>query len=74
MYTSRYTLFFVRLLLQLNDKVSMEALAKRVRRRAADFYQHTKVWTEVSRAYMKVRIVLRFAARDPVYAAQVAPC
>ena len=72
MYTSRYTLFFVRLLLQLNDKTSMEALAKRVRKRAADFYQHTKVWTEVGRAYMKVRIFPRLAASNAVYAAQVA--
>lgn len=55
-YTSRYTMFFTRLLLQLNDKASIESLARRVRKKPTEFYEHTKVWGEVFEAYIKVSL------------------
>lgn len=53
-YTSRYASFFTRLLLQLNDRASMELLAKRVRKRTSDFYDHTRIWTGMCAAYITV--------------------
>ncbi|KAF2748040.1 transcriptional corepressor of histone-like protein genes [Sporormia fimetaria CBS 119925] len=53
-YTSRYTRFFNGLLDQTGDKVSMELLARRVRRRANDFFEHTKLWQEVCMQYLRL--------------------
>ncbi len=53
-YTGKYVRFFTRLLYQLNDKSSLEALARRIRKRAIDFVSHGSVWEEVCRAYLKV--------------------
>ena len=59
-YTNRYTRFFIRLLAQLQDRASLEALAKRIRRRPTDFLHHTKVWEELCKAYLSL---LRFQGR-----------
>lgn len=53
-YTSRYVKFFVRLLFQLDDKTSLEALAKRVRKRSADFLAHPEIWQEVCMTYLEL--------------------
>ena len=53
-YTSRYVSFFVRLLSQLNDHASLETLARRIRKRPGDFFNHTGIWEEVCMAYLKV--------------------
>ena len=53
-YTGRYVSFFTRLLCQLNDRPSLEALAKKNRKRSADFFNHTRIWEEVCVAYLKV--------------------
>ncbi|KAI9883209.1 MAG: Signal peptidase complex catalytic subunit [Watsoniomyces obsoletus] len=53
-YTSRYTIFFAGLLLQLDDKASLEALLKRVRKKSSEFYEHPKVWAELSEAYIQL--------------------
>lgn len=53
-YTSRYVSFFVRILSQLNDRASLEILAKRIRKRPGDFFNHTAIWEEVCMAYLKV--------------------
>lgn len=55
-YTGRYVSFLVRLLYQLNDRTSLEALAKKYRKRSADFFNHTRIWEEVCKAYFKVMI------------------
>ena len=54
-YTGRYVRFFVRLLYQLNDKSSLEALARRIRKKAGDFVGHLGIWQEICQAYLKVR-------------------
>ncbi|KAI9879370.1 MAG: Histone transcription regulator 3 [Pleopsidium flavum] len=53
-YTGRYVSFLVHLLLQLNDRASLEALTKRVRRRSGDFVGYAKVWQEVCLAHLKL--------------------
>lgn len=53
-YTGRYVSFFVRLLYQLNDRPSLEALAKKYRKRSVDFFNHTRIWEEVCMAYLKL--------------------
>ncbi|KAF2799950.1 hypothetical protein K505DRAFT_264729 [Melanomma pulvis-pyrius CBS 109.77] len=52
-YTSRYTKFFVHLLDQTGDKVNLEALARRVRRKQTDFFEHSKLWQELCLRYLK---------------------
>ncbi|KAF2729041.1 hypothetical protein EJ04DRAFT_476343 [Polyplosphaeria fusca] len=61
-YTSRYTRFFVTLLIQCGDKTNLEALAKRVRRKTTDFFEHTKLWQDFCLIYLKF---LRRAGKVP---------
>ena len=51
-YTGRYVYFFVQVLFRLKDKDSLEALARRIRKRGGDFVNHTGVWQELSFAYL----------------------
>ncbi|KAH8732505.1 hypothetical protein GQ44DRAFT_697743, partial [Phaeosphaeriaceae sp. PMI808] len=53
-YTTRYTKFFVDLLDLTGDKANFEALAKRVRRKTADFFEHSKLWQELFMRYLKM--------------------
>jgi hypothetical protein len=53
-YTSRYVSFFVRILSKLSDRNNLEALARRVRKKSGDFFNHAKIWEEVCTAYLKV--------------------
>lgn len=46
-YTTRYTKFFVDLLELTGDKVNFEMLAKRVRKKTADFFEHSKLWHDL---------------------------
>ncbi|KAH4165030.1 histone transcription regulator 3 [Parastagonospora nodorum] len=53
-YTTRYTRFFVDLLDLTGDKANFEALAKRVRRKTADFFEHSKLWQDLCMRYLKM--------------------
>ncbi|KAG9192706.1 hypothetical protein G6011_11440 [Alternaria panax] len=53
-YTTRYTKFFVELLDLTGDKTSFEALAKRVRRKQTDFFEHQKLWHDLCLRYIKM--------------------
>ncbi|KAI5284924.1 Histone transcription regulator 3 [Ascosphaera aggregata] len=53
-YTTRYLYFFVNLLDQLNDRFNIEQIAKRVRKRASDFANHTGLWEYVCGKYIKI--------------------
>ena len=53
-YTGRYVRFFIGILYRLKDKDSMEALARRIRKRGGDFVNHTTIWHELSFAYLAV--------------------
>ncbi|KAH7139031.1 hypothetical protein B0J11DRAFT_33445 [Dendryphion nanum] len=51
-YTSRYTRFFFKILDQTADKANFEALAKRVRRKTTDFFEHAKLWQDMCSQYL----------------------
>lgn len=53
-YTTRYTKFFIHLLDLTEDKASFEALAKRVRRKQTDFFEHSKLWQELCLRYLRM--------------------
>ncbi|KAK4980988.1 hypothetical protein LTR28_010003 [Elasticomyces elasticus] len=53
-YTTRYVRFFVKLLEQLMDRASLDALARRVRKRTTDFFEHGALWLEICSAYLRV--------------------
>jgi len=61
-YTSRYTRFFVDILEQLRDRCNLEMLARRVRRRPHDLFEHASVWSDICGAYLRL---LRLHARLP---------
>ncbi|KAF3050230.1 Histone transcription regulator 3 [Didymella keratinophila] len=53
-YTLRYTKFFIDLLDFTADKVNFEALAKRVRRKQTDFFQHGELWKDLCTRYLRM--------------------
>ena len=53
-YTARYTRFFVRILEQLKDRSNLEMLARRVRRRPHDVFEHSLVWQDICNAYLRL--------------------
>jgi hypothetical protein len=53
-YMERYVNYMTRLLWMTNDKPSMEALVKRVRKKGNDFHRFEKVWTEACNTYLKM--------------------
>lgn len=56
-YTSRYVSFLVQLLVQLGDRSSLEALTKRVRKKAGEYVGFFKLWHDICLAYLKVRSI-----------------
>lgn len=53
-YTTCYLRFFVRILVQLGDRQNLELLARRLRRKPHEFFDHIKLWQETCTAYLKV--------------------
>ena len=53
-YTTRYTKFFVELLDLTGDKANFEALAKRIRRKQTDFFEHQKLWQDMCSRYLRL--------------------
>ena len=53
-YTSRYVHFLIKLLIQLGDRASLEALGRRVRKKPGDFVDHASIWAEVCNAHLKL--------------------
>lgn len=51
-YTARYTRFLVKVLQELRDRANMETLARRVRRRPHDIFEHSLVWQDICTAYL----------------------
>jgi hypothetical protein len=62
-YTTRYVLFFVSLLNQLNDRTSMDQLVRRIRRKPGDYLNHQLVWEQVITSYVGL---LRRVAKVPI--------
>jgi tetratricopeptide (TPR) repeat protein len=61
-YTSRYVLFFVSLLNQLNDRASLDQLVRRIRRKPGDYLNHQQVWEHIVTTYVGL---LRRMAKVP---------
>jgi hypothetical protein len=53
-YTERYVRFMIQLLVLLDDKPNMEALVKRVRKKAADYFHFSEVWSECCSLYLRL--------------------
>lgn len=53
-YMERYVRFMIKLLWMVNDKPNMEALAKRVRKKATDYHRFSQVWTECCTSYLRL--------------------
>lgn len=53
-YTARYTRLFVKLLRQLKDRAWMESLARRVRKKPNDIFEHGLVWHDICVAYIQL--------------------
>ena len=53
-YTSRYVLFLVSLLEQTEDRTNLEALARKIRKKAGDFCDHLQIWIQMCQTYCKV--------------------
>ncbi|RAK98284.1 putative transcriptional corepressor of histone genes (Hir3) [Aspergillus ibericus CBS 121593] len=53
-YTTRYAYFFVSLLDQLDDRVNLDQLLRRVRKKQGDFINHGKLWEDASLTYARV--------------------
>ncbi|KAM0720665.1 hypothetical protein Q7P37_004802 [Cladosporium fusiforme] len=53
-YTTRYTRFFVKILESLRDRTNLEQLARRVRRRNHELFEHTAVWQDICNAYLRI--------------------
>lgn len=53
-YTASYTRFLVTILEQLKDRSNLEQLARRVRRRPHDVFEHSQVWQEICYAYLRL--------------------
>ncbi|KAK5239938.1 Histone transcription regulator 3 [Cryomyces antarcticus] len=66
-YTSDYLLFFVRILEQLRDRASLEALAKRVRRKPNEFHRHTTVWQTLCQSYVRLTGANRFSGGSETF-------
>lgn len=53
-YTERYTRFVVRLLYIMSDRVNMEQLLKRIRKKGADFYHFLDLWQWCCHEFVKL--------------------
>ncbi|QIW95291.1 hypothetical protein AMS68_000809 [Peltaster fructicola] len=53
-YTARYTKFFVHILELLKDRANLEMLARRVRRRPNEIFEHSAVWQDIISAYLRL--------------------
>ncbi|KAF4552230.1 Hypothetical protein D9617_10g072110 [Elsinoe fawcettii] len=61
-YTVQYTRFFMEILESLGSKDSMEALARRVRKRSGDYFGHTELWHDIFVVYTRM---MRRAGKVP---------
>ncbi|KAF7562650.1 hypothetical protein G7046_g1482 [Stylonectria norvegica] len=53
-YTERYVRFMTKILVVLSDRVNMELLLRRLRKKGADFYHFVDLWHSCCDAYLKL--------------------
>ncbi|KAL8968608.1 MAG: hypothetical protein Q9183_002384 [Haloplaca sp. 2 TL-2023] len=51
-YTRRYAQFFLRLLHDLKERGGIEALGRKIRRKAGEFFKHGSLWQETCMAHL----------------------
>ena len=61
-YTGRYVQFFAQILDKLNDRLNLDQLVRRVRRKQTDFIDHEKIWGTIATTYVNL---LRRSAKIP---------
>jgi len=68
-YMERYVRYITKIFIVIADKPNMEALVKRVRKKATEFHRFNQVWTECCSAYLKLirRIASINANMDEVF-------
>lgn len=53
-YTERYVRFMVKLLAVMNDRVNLEMVLRRIRKKGVDFYHFTELWQSCVLTYIKL--------------------
>lgn len=53
-FTEQYVRYIVRLLTVTNDRVNMEALLRKIRKKGADFYHFSDLWAACVQAYTRL--------------------
>jgi hypothetical protein len=53
-YTEQYVRFMLKLLAVMNDRLNMEALLRRIRKKGADFYHFNDLWQSCVLAYVRL--------------------
>ncbi|KAL8872240.1 MAG: hypothetical protein Q9174_002096 [Haloplaca sp. 1 TL-2023] len=53
-YTRRYSHFFLKLLHDLKERAGIEALGRKIRRKAGDFFKHGSLWQETCMAHLSL--------------------
>lgn len=53
-YTEQYVRYIVRLLTNTNDRVNLEALLRKIRKKGADFYHFNDLWAACVQAYTRL--------------------
>ncbi len=54
-YMKQYAQFLILLLEQTDDLEAIQTLARRVRKKANEFFEHTQLWDELCAAHVMVR-------------------
>ncbi|KAL8825551.1 MAG: hypothetical protein Q9170_007753 [Blastenia crenularia] len=53
-YTTRYVQFFLRLLFELKDRPTIEALGRQIRKKPGKFFRHGQLWHELCMTHLKL--------------------
>lgn len=53
-FTEQYVRFMVKILVVMNDRVSLESLLRRIRKKGGDFYHFTDLWQTCCHAYLRL--------------------
>ncbi|KAL8733240.1 MAG: hypothetical protein Q9166_002257 [cf. Caloplaca sp. 2 TL-2023] len=51
-YTTRYVQFFLRILFELKDTATIDALGRQIRKKSAKFFRHTALWHELCMTHL----------------------
>ena len=72
-YMTKYASFVARIFEETDDLEGMEILARRIRRKPNEYYEHTALWEEVCGLHLKVRISTHAGMHIQLISTLVAP-